>query len=139
MEPVVHATHVEAPALDAESRYPDLFGHEPDDAGDPEPPTVDARTRRRGAPAAEPTEDDPAVVEAPARPTTVQEPLTPMGNRRTGVTEAEDIDYDAARAAVPQALQRQAEGQAPAPTSAWAPSWSRRSATSAWRPRSWAA
>ena len=25
VEPVVHATHVEAPALDAESRYPDLF------------------------------------------------------------------------------------------------------------------
>ena len=26
VEPVVHATHVEAPALDAEARFPDLFG-----------------------------------------------------------------------------------------------------------------
>ncbi len=30
VDPVVHATHVEAPALDAETRYPDLFEDEPE-------------------------------------------------------------------------------------------------------------
>jgi S-DNA-T family DNA segregation ATPase FtsK/SpoIIIE len=101
VEPVVHATHVEAPALDAENRFPDLFG---DDA-EPEQP--------QEAPDTDWTEDDEpfeaaAGVEAipeqaidgetadlPAlEPDAVQEPLTPMGNRRTdGVTEADDVDY----------------------------------------------
>ncbi len=45
VDPVVHATHVEAPALDAESRYPDLFGdepetEEPDEQIEPEEPVV---------------------------------------------------------------------------------------------------
>jgi DNA segregation ATPase FtsK/SpoIIIE, S-DNA-T family len=90
VEPVVHATHVEAPALDAEERFPDLFGDEPgpeasapDWADDDEPfeaaEGVEAVAEDELEPAAEP----------------VQEQLTPMGNRRTagGVTEAEDIDY----------------------------------------------
>jgi S-DNA-T family DNA segregation ATPase FtsK/SpoIIIE len=92
VEPVVHATHVEAPALDAEERFPDIFGDdEPDEA---EQDVL-----------AEPSDDEPfeaaAGVEAiaeedidgePGEP--VQEPLTPMGNRRTGgVTEADDVDY----------------------------------------------
>ncbi len=98
VEPVVHATHVEAPALDAEARFPDLFGGtEPEPEGEPapdEPPAVEAS----GEP-----QDDPSVVEAPvpdpdADPAP-QEPLTPMGNRRTGVTEAEDVDYSLPRPA----------------------------------------
>jgi DNA segregation ATPase FtsK/SpoIIIE, S-DNA-T family len=70
VEPVVHATHVEAPALDAE----------PFEAAE----GVEAVSEQ--AVAGE-TADIPAV-EA------LQEPLTPMGNRRTdGVTEADDVDY----------------------------------------------
>ncbi len=87
----MHATHVEAPALDAESRFPDLFGGAPEDTGDPDPEPVEPAPEEPAAttPAAQ-EQDDPAVVEA--QPTdTVQEPLTPMGNRRTGVTEAEDL------------------------------------------------
>ena len=41
VEPVVHATHVEAPALDAESRYPDLFE-------DKDPSPTGATSRARG-------------------------------------------------------------------------------------------
>src|SRR5918997_712456 len=37
-EPVVRATHVEAPALDAAERYPDLYGHDEDE---PEPQPTD--------------------------------------------------------------------------------------------------
>ncbi len=95
----MHATHVEAPALDAESRYPDLFAGAPEDTGDPDPEPVEPAPEEPAAttPAAQ-EQDDPAVVEA--QPTdTVQEPLTPMGNRRTGVTEAEDLSYDLPRAA----------------------------------------
>jgi S-DNA-T family DNA segregation ATPase FtsK/SpoIIIE len=71
-EPVVRATHVEAPVpeLDAAERYPDIYDEEeaPEDAEDgPEPD--------------EPELEDPT------------EALTPMGNRRSEVTEADDIDY----------------------------------------------
>src|SRR5919201_1125168 len=34
VEPVVRATHVEAPALDGERRFPDLYGHDEDDTID---------------------------------------------------------------------------------------------------------
>ena len=44
VDPVVHATHVEAPALDAEARYPDLFGDEPE-----EPEEADEQIDARGA------------------------------------------------------------------------------------------
>jgi S-DNA-T family DNA segregation ATPase FtsK/SpoIIIE len=97
VEPVVHATHVEAPALDAENRFPDLFGDDEDreqrvdqDADvaaewDDEEPFEAADGVEAVAPGD--TADLPAVEP-------VQEPLTPMGNRRTdGVTEADDIDY----------------------------------------------
>ncbi|HZI90047.1 MAG TPA: DNA translocase FtsK [Thermoleophilaceae bacterium] len=86
VEPVVHATHVEAPALDAEQRYPDLFAGE---AADPEPE-------------AGPVEDEPGVTaEHPLEPGEPvysssehrQESLTPMGNRRSGVTEADEVSY----------------------------------------------
>ena len=99
---MVHATHVEAPALDAEDRFPDLFGDDEDheleieaaeDSGaewaDEEPfeaaEGVEAVAENEEI--AGETADMPAV-------DAVQEPLTPMGNRRTdGVTEADDIDY----------------------------------------------
>ena len=48
VEPVVHATHVEAPALDAEERYPDLFAGE---QAEPEPAEEPGRRGgRRGRP-----------------------------------------------------------------------------------------
>ncbi len=94
VEPVVHATHVEAPAIDAEARYPDLFG------GEPAPPVEEEAAEPAPAPQVsdDPGEeqDDPSVIEAPM-PDTAQGPLTPMGNRRSGVTEAEDFDYELPR------------------------------------------
>ena len=83
VDPVVHATHVEAPALDAETRYPDLFEdepEEPDEIVSDEPVVPDA------------VEAEPGVIAEDGEP--VQERLTPMGNRRTAVTEAEDVDYN---------------------------------------------
>jgi S-DNA-T family DNA segregation ATPase FtsK/SpoIIIE len=93
VEPVVHATHVEAPAIDAEERFPDLFA---DDAGADAPPEArwDAEDDDEPFEAAEGVE---AVAEGDTVPADepVQEQLTPMGHRRTegGVTEAEEIDY----------------------------------------------
>ena len=77
VEPVVRATHVEAPALDASERYPDLYDQpqdEPEDEPEPEP-----------APA-EDHGDEPD-------PEPEQEELTPMGARRSPVTEADDFDW----------------------------------------------
>jgi S-DNA-T family DNA segregation ATPase FtsK/SpoIIIE len=62
-EPVVRATHVEAPALDTD----ELEVIEEEEA----PPEL---------PPAPPEDPEP-------------EPLTPMGNRRSAVTEADDLDY----------------------------------------------
>jgi DNA segregation ATPase FtsK/SpoIIIE, S-DNA-T family len=70
-EPVVRATHVEAPALDAAERYPDLYE---DEALGPVP--------ENDLPEPEEPDEEP-----------VQEELTPMGNRRSAVTEADDVDY----------------------------------------------
>jgi S-DNA-T family DNA segregation ATPase FtsK/SpoIIIE len=79
-EPVVRATHVEAPALDAAERYPDIYEGEEAvlvaDEGDP-PDDPD------------PTEPLPEPDEDPEE----QEALTPMGNRRSGVTEADEVEY----------------------------------------------
>ncbi len=75
-EPVVRATHVEAPALDGAERYPDLYGEEEEDEPvyeEPEEPVYDE---------AEPDEEPEG-----------EEQLTPMGNRRSPVTESDDIDY----------------------------------------------
>jgi S-DNA-T family DNA segregation ATPase FtsK/SpoIIIE len=82
-EPVVRATHVEAPALDASERYPDLYGVEAEEDED-EPEAEEELVEEPPAlePAEEPDEDEP-----------VQEELTPMGNRRSAVTEADDFDY----------------------------------------------
>ena len=73
-EPVVRATHVEAPALDGSERHSDLYREPPPS---PEP---------------EPDEDPPrATEETEERPE--QPELTPMGNRRSPVTESDDLDY----------------------------------------------
>jgi S-DNA-T family DNA segregation ATPase FtsK/SpoIIIE len=90
VEPVVHATHVEAPALDAEERFPDLFGDERDRdaewAEDDEP--------FEAADGVEAIPETDAGADPVDLPEPVQEPLTPMGNRRSdGVTEADDVDY----------------------------------------------
>jgi DNA segregation ATPase FtsK/SpoIIIE, S-DNA-T family len=84
-EPVVRATHVEAPALDAAERYPDLYGEEESEFGaersDSEPETEEVLTPELPAAEDEPEEEHQ------------QEELTPMGNRRSAVTEADDVDY----------------------------------------------
>jgi S-DNA-T family DNA segregation ATPase FtsK/SpoIIIE len=101
VEPVIHATHVEAPALDAEERFADLFGDDEDheqqvdaieDAGaewaDDEPFEAAEGVEAIAANNVDGETADIPAVEA------VQEPLTPMGNRRTdGVTEADDVNY----------------------------------------------
>jgi DNA segregation ATPase FtsK/SpoIIIE, S-DNA-T family len=80
-EPLVRATHVEAPALDASARYPDLYGERPQE---PEPEEGPA-----------PGEEQPE--EQEPEPVTEDEPEqaapTPMGGRRSGVTESDDLDY----------------------------------------------
>jgi DNA segregation ATPase FtsK/SpoIIIE, S-DNA-T family len=71
-EPVVRATHVEAPALD-EDEPPLLEPPEDEFAEEPEPePELDD---------AQPLDEEP------------EEELTPMGNRRSAVTEADDVEY----------------------------------------------
>ena len=85
-EPVVRATHVEAPALDAADRYPDLYeDDEPDEDTivAPEPEAV------LEAPAG----DEPGEIDVDEPEPDPQPELTPMGNRRSPVTESEDIDY----------------------------------------------
>jgi S-DNA-T family DNA segregation ATPase FtsK/SpoIIIE len=81
-EPVVRATHVEAPALDAAERYPDLWGERPEE--EPEPEEAPAP----GEEQPEEQEPDPMTKDEPR-----QELLTPMGNRRSPVTESDDLDY----------------------------------------------
>jgi DNA segregation ATPase FtsK/SpoIIIE, S-DNA-T family len=84
-EPVVRATHVEAPALDAAARRHEPFPHEEEEDGDPlaasghdepDPPPAEAEEPAAGADAEPPADE-----------------LTPMGNRRSPVTESEDLDY----------------------------------------------
>jgi DNA segregation ATPase FtsK/SpoIIIE, S-DNA-T family len=89
-EPVVRATHVEAPALDGSERYPDLYG-EPSEAREPEP------EEPRPGPMTEPESEQPE-----------QPELTPMGNRRSPVTESDDLDY---RLPKPSSLKRSNGGQ----------------------------
>ena len=100
VEPVVHATHVEAPALDAEARFPDLFGAEGEEPAPAPGALEDDETEGvYEAPAEEPPEATEAVAEdARGEDGHVPEQLTPMGNRRSGVTEADGLDY-----ALPQA------------------------------------
>jgi DNA segregation ATPase FtsK/SpoIIIE, S-DNA-T family len=90
VEPVVRATHVEAPALDAEQRYPDLFGEDDEEpAEEPEAelfePAEEPETEEE--PDHEPAEIDPA-------------DLTPQGRLRGSVTEADDFVYKLPRPAL---------------------------------------
>src|SRR4051794_37535232 len=100
IEPVVHATHVEAPALDAEARFPDLFGDEGEDV-----PPAPADEEAEGVVEASLDEGDPAAPDdeqgndARGEGEPVQDELTPMGNRRSAVTEADDMEYVLPRAA----------------------------------------
>jgi S-DNA-T family DNA segregation ATPase FtsK/SpoIIIE len=84
-EPVVRATHVEAPALDAAERYPDIYGDEsePEEDAFPEPDPVE-----EPEPLPEP---DPEPIGA--EPPEEEPPLTPQGNRRSAVTESDELDY----------------------------------------------
>jgi S-DNA-T family DNA segregation ATPase FtsK/SpoIIIE len=70
VEPVVRATHVEIPSV-YEAEEPPPADPEPD----PEP------------------EPEPSKEEVPEEPEPVQEALTPQGMPRSGVTEADDLDY----------------------------------------------
>src|SRR4051794_7383081 len=74
VEPVVRATHVEMPILEEEAEEPEL---EPEPDTEPEPE-------------AELLEPDEEPVHEPDPP---QAELTPQGNKRSAVTEADDIDY----------------------------------------------
>jgi DNA segregation ATPase FtsK/SpoIIIE, S-DNA-T family len=89
-EPVVRATHVEAPALDGSERYPDLY-EEASRAAEPEPEPEPEQ------PPSPPVEEEPGP-EPPDQPE-----LTPMGNRRSPVTESDDLDY---RLPQPSSLKR---------------------------------
>jgi DNA segregation ATPase FtsK/SpoIIIE, S-DNA-T family len=81
-EPVVRATHVEAPALDGSDRYPDLY-EEPPQAAEPDEPE----------PQPEPELPRPGPMDEQERAEPDQPELTPMGNRRSPVTESDDLDY----------------------------------------------
>ena len=99
-------------------------------------PVRRARTEPSPRTEEEPTEEiEPR--RAPERPEDPsEEELTPMGNRRSAVTEADDFDWLAAQAGRAEALERQAEGEHRARPSGSVASSSRRSATSASR-RGW--
>jgi DNA segregation ATPase FtsK/SpoIIIE, S-DNA-T family len=92
VEPVVRATHVEAPALDAAERYPDLYGEEPQEEPEPEHPedlpALDAGDE------VEPDDEDAGP--PPRRPSAEDvDPadLTPQGRLRASVTEAVGFEY----------------------------------------------
>jgi DNA segregation ATPase FtsK/SpoIIIE, S-DNA-T family len=92
-EPVVRATHVEAPALDGFERHADLYEAAPAEA--------EAKPEERQPEAA--TEEVPEPPEEPAQPE-----FTPMGNRRSAVTESDDLDY---RLPKPTSLKRSNGGE----------------------------
>jgi S-DNA-T family DNA segregation ATPase FtsK/SpoIIIE len=85
-EPIVRATHVEAPALDGSERYPDLFGQDEEETEPEEEPEEEW-----DEPEPEPEDEEPELHMPEVVPS--QEELTPMGNRRSAVTEADDYDY----------------------------------------------
>jgi S-DNA-T family DNA segregation ATPase FtsK/SpoIIIE len=87
-EPIVRATHVEAPALDGSERYPDLFGQDEEET---EPEEEPEEEWDEPEPEPEPEDEEPELHMPEVVPS--QEELTPMGNRRSAVTEADDYDY----------------------------------------------
>jgi S-DNA-T family DNA segregation ATPase FtsK/SpoIIIE len=96
-EPVVRATHVEAPALDGFERYPDLYDEAPQAEAEPEADPA-------------PAPEEPATQRPAAATGEEPEPseLTPMGNRRSSVTESDDLDY---RLPSPASLKRSNGGE----------------------------
>ncbi len=103
VEPVVRATHVEAPALDGERRYPDLYGHDEDEDQTIDQPAEDE---------AELEDDVAAGVAAVKQPRPPQQDeLTPQGNRRSAVTEADDLEYKAPADDPAEALERCRQGR----------------------------
>ncbi len=91
-EPVVRATHVEAPALDGAERYPDLFGDDDYPEEEEEEEQVE-EPGGRGGRAASARAGAPAARRWPRRPTRRSPPSRPQGHRRSAVTESENIDY----------------------------------------------
>lgn len=106
-EPVVRATHVEAPTLDGAERFPDLFDetadepqlldaadapHEPEEQ--PELPLLaaDEDEGEAGDAEEEPDEDEPGVMKVR------EEDLTPQGRLRASVTDAADFQWKVPRA-----------------------------------------
>jgi DNA segregation ATPase FtsK/SpoIIIE, S-DNA-T family len=87
VEPVVRATHVEAPALDGEQRYPDIYGQ--DQQADE---TIDQPAEEDEAGLEDDVAAGVAAVKQPPRQPR-QDELTPQGNRRSAVTESDDLDY----------------------------------------------
>jgi S-DNA-T family DNA segregation ATPase FtsK/SpoIIIE len=99
VEPVVRATHVEAPALDGDSYRDDLDepGYPDRGAGQEEQPEPGEEQPAPGEEQPAPGEEHPSepqpepAGDAPAAPDPAE--LTPMGARRSNVTEADDLDY----------------------------------------------
>ena len=139
-EPVVHATHVEAPALDAAERYPDLFGAgEPEDEA-PEPGSRDRRVGGRRAARRGPDRGGagrdgggrgPRAARRRVAHAARQSPHGRDRGRGGRVHAAPPRTRSSARTASSRSRA--------APTSGSAPSWWRPSATSASRPPWWAA
>ena len=87
-EPVVRATHVEAPALDGSERYPDLYE---DERG---PRRCPSRSPFEPEPWSRSRLPSPLPPPEPVEAGAEEEPaLTPQGNRRSAVTESDEIDY----------------------------------------------
>ena len=112
----MRATHVETPSFDDSERYPDLYAehredeeHEPDrDPGKDDAPSPARRLRARSrAPSRSPTRS-PSRCPARTRAEPAAEELTPMGARRSAVTEADDFDY---RQPAPSFLKRSSGAQ----------------------------
>ena len=102
-EPVVRATHVEAPALDASERYPDFYEDE-----EPRRRKRSSEAGRPGARARSPSRCRsrcPSPSRPPRRSSTPAGPPA-LGGHRVGRHRLPD-----AEAVVPQALERRAEGR----------------------------
>ncbi|MCP9489234.1 MAG: DNA translocase FtsK, partial [Solirubrobacteraceae bacterium MAG38_C4-C5] len=84
LEPIVRATHVEAPSLDAVERYPDLFGDgtalTPDDLEAEEEPESEPAARAEAEPGPPSLDEQPTV-------SIRAEDLTPQGRLRGTVTD----------------------------------------------------
>ena len=129
VEPVVRATHVEAPALDGERRYPDLYGHDGDEdqtvdqPADDEAELEDDVARRRGR-------GEAAAPAAAGRADAAGQP--PLGGDRGGRPRVHGSSREPA-----EALERGREGGHERSGARRCRSSWRRSGTSGWTRRSW--